>query len=119
MKQKSGFLAFLLSAVILWALSRLPIPFIDIHFGGTTWVTILIVAIVLGLINLILVNLVRSFFKKGSAAFIFVITLVIDAAALMLTGVLVRNFDAGGFVSAVLAAAIIAAACTAAGLVKD
>jgi len=120
MKQKSGFLAFLLSAIILWVLSQFDwIPFIDITVTGRVWVTILIVAIVLGIINFVLVAVVKRLFKKGSSLFILVVTLAVDALALILTSHLVNNFDVGGWVSAILTAAILAVVCTAAGLVKD
>ncbi|MCL2527892.1 MAG: phage holin family protein [Defluviitaleaceae bacterium] len=118
MKQKSGALAFILSAVILWLLSF--VPFMNITFGGRwTIVTILIVALVLGLINLILVSFAKRLFKKGSPAFLFCIALVIDAAALWLAARIVTNFDIPFFPQAIIAAAILAFVCTAAGLVKD
>jgi len=118
MKQKKGVLAFILSAVILWLLSF--VPFMNITFGGTTWVTILIVALALGIINFIVVAILRAIFKRGNSALItFIIALVIDAAALWLAGVFVRNFSIEFFPTAIIAAAILAAACTAAGLVKD
>ena len=117
MKQKSGALAFILSAVILWALSLL--PFMNITFGGTTWVTILIVALVLGVINFFLVSFVRGLFKKGGPLFMFVICLVIDAAALWLAGVILSNFSIEFFPTAIIAAAVLAAVCSATGLVKD
>jgi len=119
MKQKKGFLAFLLSAIILWLLSVLPLPFMNISFGGRTWFTILLVAIVLGIINFILVAFVRGLFKKSTSGFIFVLTLVVDAAALWLTARIVSNFNITFFPTAIIAAAILAFACTAAGLVKD
>ena len=117
MKQKSGFLAFLLSAVLLWLLSR--IGWFGITFGGRTWVTILIVALVLGIVNFIVVAIVRSIFKKGSPLFMFVIALLADAFALWLTARLVTNFNISFFPQAIIVAAILALACSAAGLVKD
>jgi len=121
MKQKSGILAFLVSAVIIWLLADvINLPFIDITLGGTRWVTILIVAVVLGLINLILVSFVRGLFKKGSSAFIFVVTLAIDAGALWLTSVIMDDrLEFAHWYGIVLTAAILALVCTLAGLVKD
>jgi len=120
MKQKKGILAFLLSAVILWLLSWLNPPFIDITIGGTVWVTILIVALVLGIINFVVVSIARAIFKKGSALFMFIIALVIDAIALWLTHLLVSNFTLGNFFpTTILTAFILALACSLAGLVKD
>jgi len=118
MKQKSGILAFILSAVVLWVLSL--VNWFGITFGGTTWVTILIVALVLGLINFIVVSIARSIFKKGSPLFMFVIALVIDAVALWLTARLVSNFNITPFFpQTIVVAAILALVCSAAGLVKD
>jgi len=120
MKQKKGILAFVLSAVILWLLSWLNPPFIDITIGGTTWVTILIVALVLGIINLVIVSIVRAIFKKGSALFMFIIALLVDAGALWLTHIVVRNFTLGNFFpTTILTALILALACSLAGLVKE
>ncbi|MCL2572470.1 MAG: phage holin family protein [Defluviitaleaceae bacterium] len=119
MKQKKGFLAFLLSAVILWLLSVIPLPFMNIRFEGRTWFTILLVAVVLGIINFVLVAFVRGLFKKSTEGFMFVVTLVVDAAALWLTARIVSNFHIGFFPTAIIAAAILAFACTAAGLVKE
>jgi len=118
MKQKSGILAFIVSAIVLWVLSLDFIPFIEVGFGGTTWVTILIVAIILGLINLLIVSFLRRLFKKGNAAFLFVVALVIDAFALWLTARLVSNFSIAFWPHAVIAAAILAAVCSLTGLVK-
>ena len=73
-------IAWIFSAVILWLLSFL--PFMNITFGGTPWRTILIVAIVVGLINAIIVPIIKGVFKKGHPAVIFCISLVVDAAAL-------------------------------------
>ena len=122
MKQKSGFLAFLLSAVVLWVLSLPFIPFLQIDFGGRwTWLTILIVAVVLGLVNLILVSAVKSLFKNSnSAAFIFCITLLADAGALVLTSFIMRSwFTIAFWPHAVIAAAVLALVSTLAGFVKD
>jgi len=118
MKQKSGILAFVLSAIVLWILSLDFVPFIVVGFGGTIWVTILIVALVLGIINFIIVAILRSLFKKGSAAFMFIVALVIDAFALWLTARLLSNFSIEFWPHAVIAAAILAAVCSVAGLVK-
>jgi len=121
MKQKSGILAFLLSAIVLWLLSWLNPPFINITIGGTTWVTILILALVLGILNFIVVSIARSIFKRGSQLFMFIIALVIDAVALILADIVMgARFDVGGFFpSAILTALILAVVCSLAGFVKD
>ena len=99
-------ITWIFSAVILWILSFL--PFMDINFGGRTWLTILIVAVVVGLINAIIVPVVKGVFKQGHHTVIFCISLVVDAAALWLAGVLVGNFSIGFFPTAIIAAAILA-----------
>jgi len=97
---------WIFSAVVLWLLSFL--PFMNITFGGTTWLTILIVAVVVGLINAIIVPVVKGIFEKASPGVLFVISLVIDAAALWLAGLLIPNFYIGFFPTAVIAAAVLA-----------
>jgi len=99
-------ITWIFSAIILWLLSF--VPFMNITFGGTTWLTILIVAIVVGLINAIIVPVVKSVFKKANHIVIFVISLIIDAAALWLAGVIVPNFSIEFFPTAIIAAAVLA-----------
>ena len=105
---KKGFIAWIISAVVLWLLSLL--PFMDIYFGGRwMWLTIVIVAVVIGLINAIIVPVVKGVFKKAHPAVIFCISLVIDAAALWLAGVLMRSwFSIEFFPTAIIAAAVLA-----------
>ena len=119
MKQKKGILAFILSAVVLFILSRLPLPSFMAFTFGTGIMTILIVALVLGLINLIVVSLARSLFKRGSALFMFIIALLIDALALWLTARFVSAFSIDFFPNAIIIGFILALVCSAAGLVKD
>ena len=115
---KKGFIAWLFSAVILWLLSLL--PFMNISFGGRwTWLTIVIVAVVIGLINAIIVPVVKDIFKQGHPAVIFCISLVIDAAALWLAGVILRNFDIQFFPTAIIAAAVLALVNVGAGFARD
>ncbi|MCL2405718.1 MAG: phage holin family protein [Defluviitaleaceae bacterium] len=119
MKQKSGILAFILSAVVLWILSMDFVPFIEIGFGGTVLVTIFLVALVLGIINFIIVALLRRLFKKGSAAIMFVVALIIDAFALVLTSMVMGSrFSIAFWPHAIIVAAILAAVCSLTGLVK-
>jgi len=124
MKQKKGILAFILSAVIIWLLSWLNPPFIGITIGGTTWVTILIIALVLGVINFVVVSIARAIFKKGSPGFMFIIALLIDAVALWLTALIMGSRFVmygtwNGWLTTILTAFILALACSLAGLVKD
>lgn len=96
---------WVISALILWLLSF--IPFLDIAFSG--WVAILVVAVVLGLINALIVPVVKNFFKKSTYTLLIIISLVIDAAALWLAGVLVPGFSIGFFPTAIIAAIILTA----------
>ena len=98
-------ITWIFSAVILWLLSFL--PFINIVFGGRTWLTIFVVAVVVGLINAIIVPAVKGIFKSGEPTVIFCISLIIDAAALWLAGWIIPNFSIG-FLSAIVAAAVLA-----------
>ena len=97
---------WIISAIILWLLSFL--PFMHINFGGRTWLTIFIVAVVVGLINAIIVPVVKDVFKKGHPVFIFCVSLVVDAAALWLAGAFIRNFSIEFFPTAIIAATVLA-----------
>ena len=114
---KTGLVAWIVSAIVLWLLSF--VPFMNITFGGRTWLTILIVAVVVGLINAIIVPVVKGIFKKGHPAVIFCISLIVDAAALWLAGVIIRNFTIEFFPTAIIAAAVLALVNVGAGFVKD
>jgi len=120
MKQKSGILAFILSAVVLWILSLDFVPFVEVGFTGTVWVTILIVALVLGILNFIIVSLLRRLLKRGdNPVYLFVAALVIDAVALVVASAILSNFTIVFWPHAIIAAAILAVVCSLAGLVKD
>jgi uncharacterized membrane protein YvlD (DUF360 family) len=108
MRKRSVLLDWLVSAVILWLLSLL--PFLNIRFNGIVF-GILIVAVVLGAISAFLVPIVKGLFKNSRPWVVFVSTLVIDAAALMLTALIVPRFEIG-FISALIAGAILAAVNT-------
>jgi len=96
-------ISWILSALILWVLSF----FLDISFtGGVISVSFLITAIVIGLINALLVPLVKNIFKTENAILLFVISLVVDAAALMLASQLPIGFSIT-FVAALIAAAVL------------
>ena len=99
-------LAWIISAVLLWLMRF--IPFMNITFEGTVWVTILIVAVVLGLINAIIVPAVKGVLKIGSPAIIFCISIVVDAAAIWLAHLLIPNFYIEFFFTAIIAAVLLA-----------
>jgi len=78
------------------------------NMGFATWVTILIVAVVLGLLNALIVPIVKGIFKKANATILLIISLIIDAAALWLAGMFVPGFFIEFFPTAIIAAAILA-----------
>jgi len=96
-------ISWILSALILWILSL----FLDITFtGGLISVSFLIAAIVIGLINALLVPLVKNIIKTQNAVLLFVISLVVDAAALLFAAWLPIGFSIS-FVAAIIAAAVL------------
>ena len=101
-------IAWIFSAVILWLLSF--VPFMEIAFGGTrTWLAILVVAVIVGLINALIVPAVKRLFKKAHPAVLFCVSLVIDAAALWLAHIILRSwFTIEFFPTAIIAAAVLA-----------
>jgi len=101
----SVLISWLLSALVLFLMQF--IPFINISFaGGIFSMNFLIVAIVIGLINAFLVPLVKNILKSKSSLILFVVSLVIDAAALLLAAWLPIGFGINP-VSALIAAAIL------------
>ena len=103
---------WLISAVILWLMSLVTpfIPFLYMRFAGG-WLPVVIVAIVLGLINAIIVPIVKRIFKRGNnTVIILIVTVVIDAGALWLTSVIAsRSFFIDFFPTAIVVALILAA----------
>jgi len=98
----STFINWVIGALLLWLLSFL--PFLNMGFSGL--ISILVVAVVLGLINALIVPMVKNVFKSNNAFLLLIISLVIDAAALWLAGVIVRGFYIT-FVTAIIVAAIL------------
>jgi len=101
------FINWLVSALVLWGLSFL--PFMAMSFRN--WVTIVIVAVVLGLINAIIVPIVKGLFKNNrqTSLLIVVISIVIDAAAIWLASVFVGGFTLGNFFPTAIIAAVVLA----------
>jgi len=98
-------ISWILSALVLFVLSF----FLDISFsGGIISLSFLIAAVVIGLINALLVPVVKNIFKTQNNAVLFVISLVIDAAALMLAAWLPIGFHISFFPAAIIAAAVLA-----------
>jgi putative membrane protein len=97
---------WLVSALILWLMSF--IPFLDISFDGV--LAIIITAIVIGLINALIVPIVKGIFKgknNNATLLIIIISLIIDAAALWLAGIIVPGFSIGFFPTAIIAAIVL------------
>jgi len=97
-------ISWLLSAVVLWLLQF--VPFIQISLPGIFSLGFLITAVVIGLINALLVPIVKDKLKAKSHLAILVITLAVDTGALLLASFLPINFSIG-IVSAIIAAAIL------------
>ena len=94
---------WILSALILWVLSF----FLDISFtGGVISLSFLIAAVVIGLINALLVPIVKNVVKTSNSALLFVISLVVDAAALLFAAWLPIGFSIS-LVAAIIAAVIL------------
>ena len=97
-------ISWILSALVLWVLS-LVLPGISFD-GGVISISFLITAVVIGLINALLVPLVKNIVKTQNAILLFVISLVVDAAALMFAAWLPIGFGIT-FVAALIAAAVL------------
>ena len=96
-------LNWLISAVLLWLMSF--VPFMNIGFAG--WLSIVIAAVVLGLINALLVPVFKGLFKKKNTIVFLIVSLLINAAALWLGGLLVPGFFIEFFPTAIIAAAVL------------
>jgi len=101
------FINWLVSALVLWGLSWL--PFMAMSFRG--WVSIVIVAVVLGLINAIIVPIVKGLFKgnRQTSLLIVIISVIVDAGAIWLASVLVGGFTLGNFFPTAIIAAVVLA----------
>jgi uncharacterized membrane protein YvlD (DUF360 family) len=95
----------LISALILWLLSLL--PFLDMGFERRF--SILLVAVVLGLINALIVPFVKRIFRKSNTLLLLIASLVIDAAALWLVGFIVPGFYIAFFPTAIVVVVILTA----------
>jgi uncharacterized membrane protein YvlD (DUF360 family) len=106
----SVLISWLLSALALWLLSLIPLsPFFDINFyDGVLSLSFLIAAVVIGLINGLLVPLVKGVLKVKSPLVLLFVSLVVDAVALILASILVPGFGIG-IIAAVIAGAVLSA----------
>ena len=96
-------LNWVISAVILWLLSF--VPFMNIGFTG--WQAILITAVVLGLINALLVPLLKSLFKKKNTVVLVIVSVLLNAGALWLGAVIVPGFSIEFLPTAIIAAVVL------------
>ena len=95
-----------LSALLLWVMQFL--PFLNIYVTNIFSISFLIVAVAIGVINAVLVPLVKNVLKPKTPLILLIVTLLVDAAGLMLADFLVSGFGIG-FVSAIIAGAVLAA----------
>lgn len=96
-------LNWLVSAVLLWLMSF--VPFMNISFDG--WLSILIAAVVLGLINALLVRVFKGLFKQKNNVMILIVSLLLNAGALWLGAAIVPGFWIEFFPTAVIAAVVL------------
>ena len=102
----STLIHWLISTAILWLLQF--VPFLNIHVTGRP-LSFIFVAIVIGLINMLIVPIVKSIVKgkQGAAtATTSILVLVINAGALWVAGRILSGFSIG-FLTAIIAALIL------------
>jgi len=111
------FINWLISALILWGMSFLTfLPFINISFSGSwgfgTWFTIVVVAVVLGLINALIGPILHRVIKKSKPLILLILSLIINAALIWVTAIIVPGFGVS-FITAIIAAAVLSVLGTA------
>ena len=94
---------WVISALVLWLMHF--IPFMQITFDG--WLAILLAAVIIGLINALIVPVVKGLFKKANGIILLVISLIIDAGALWLASLLPIGFGIQFFPTAIIAALVL------------
>jgi len=106
----SAILTWIFGGFLLWLMSLIPFMHIvfDRFMGHGRWLTILIVALVLGLINAIIAPIMKFLFKTQKALPLFIISLAVNIGALWLAGWLMDSFSIELFPTAVIAAAVLA-----------
>jgi len=78
-----------------------------IDFSGGV-ISFLIVAVVIGLVNALIVPAVKGLFKKNGTLLVFILSLIIDAAALWVVGFFsFFNFSIEFFPTAIIAAVVL------------
>jgi len=84
------------------------IELLQVALAPAFW-PVVVVALVFGLINSLLVPMVMRLFKKAKGAVLFALTLVVDAAALLLTARIAPNsLYIGNWQTALIIAALLA-----------
>jgi len=100
-------ISWIISAAVLWLLQF--VPFLEIGFTRG-WLSFIFVAIIIGLINAIIVPIVKGLVKgkkSNATLLILILSLVIDAAALWLAGVILSGFYIQFFPTAIIAAIVL------------
>ena len=105
------FINWLISALILWGMSFLTfIPFVNISFSGSwglgTWFTIILVAVVLGLINALIGPALHSLIKKSKPLVLLILSLIINAALIWVVQYVPGLGFSVTFITAIIAAAL-------------
>jgi len=97
---------WLISALILWLMQF--VPFMNINIASLFSLSFIFVAVVIGLINALIVPIVKSIIKgrNGAATTSSLILLIIDAAALWIAGRLLSGFSIG-LITAIIAAVVL------------
>jgi len=105
-----GILSAVLLMLISFVLNLLPVGgFIYINVVGS-FIAIIVIGLVFGVINALLVPLVMRLFRRAQGTILFVVTLIVDAAALMLTASIAsRSIQIGGMLNGWLTAIIVGA----------
>ena len=105
-----GLITALLLLVLSLIINNVPfLGFLNMRLPLGIW-PVVIVALVFGVINALLVPLVMRLFRRSRGLILYVATLVVDAAALMLTAWFApRSLYIGGWLTAIIVAAILAA----------
>jgi uncharacterized membrane protein YvlD (DUF360 family) len=110
---KNGLITALLLLLISWLFANVGflqnIELLQVTLHPRFW-PVIVVAFVFGLINGMLVPLVKRLFRKSKGAILFALTLIVDAGALMLTASFAsRSLYIGNWQTALIIAAILAA----------
>ena len=102
----SGIVTALFLLLLSWLLSVLNIGFLSMTLHASFW-PVIVVALVFGVINAILVAIATRIFKKAQPWLLYVIMLVVNAAALLLTAHFTSALYIGGWLTAIVIAILL------------